>query len=220
VGNGGVIGHTTDGGAGWATQTNPDIQNRSLYGVFFLDSDKGWAVGIGGVILHTTNGGTNWTVEGSGLTSKALAGVHFTSPTNGYIVGNSKILLKYGEITFVEDEKETPTEFSLSQNYPNPFNPSTKIKYRIPTSTPLLKGEIPIYRDGGFITLKVYDVLGNKVETLVYDELPAGEYEVEFINDELTSGVYFYQLKAGNFIQTKKMVLIKYYLIILQVDYV
>jgi len=72
------------------------------------------------------------------------------------------------------------------QNYPNPFNPGTKIKFTIPQT--------------GFTSLKVYDVLGNKVTTLVNEEKPAGEYEVEFSGNELTSGVYFYQLKAGNFI--------------------
>ena len=63
----------------WNTQTNPDTQNRSLYSVFFLDSDNGWAVGNGGIILQTTNGGTTWTIEGAGLTTAFLRGVHFTS---------------------------------------------------------------------------------------------------------------------------------------------
>jgi hypothetical protein len=86
-------------------------------------------------------------------------------------------------------------EFSLSQNYPNPFNPSTKIKFTIPQTD--------------FATLKVYDVLGNEVATIVNEEKSAGRYEVEFMGDELTSGIYFYQLKAGSFVETKKMVLFK-----------
>jgi len=121
--------------------------------------------------------------------------------------------------TGIEDY-ESLEQFSLLQNYPNPFNPSTKIKYRIPLSPPLLKGEIPIYRDGGFITLKVYDVLGNEVATLVNEQKPAGVYEVEFSatggGKEFTSGIYFYQLRvypaeggAGEFIETKKMILLK-----------
>ena len=93
-----------------------------------------------------------------------------------------------------------PAMFMLEQNYPNPFNPSTKIRFTI--------------SDLRFTILKVYDVLGNEVATLVSEELPAGEYEVEFksrglINQTLSSGVYFYQLRAGDLIQTKKMILLK-----------
>jgi len=88
-----------------------------------------------------------------------------------------------------------PISFDLAQNYPNPFNPSTKISFQIAES--------------GFTSLKVYDVLGNEVATLVSEEKPTGEYEVEFSGSELTSGIYFYQLKAGNYIETKKMLLLK-----------
>ncbi len=87
------------------------------------------------------------------------------------------------------------TEFKLYQNYPNPFNPTTIISYTVPEME--------------FVTLKVYDVLGNEVATLVNEEKTAGDYEVEFFGNGLTSGIYFYQLKAGGFIQTKKMVFIK-----------
>ncbi len=100
----------------------------------------------------------------------------------------------------IEVEVLYPTNFSLSQNYPNPFNPSTSIKYAVSSRQ--------------FVNLKVYDVLGNEVATLVNEEKSAGEYEIEFnsrnlIHQILTSGVYFYQLKAGSFIQTKKMLLLK-----------
>ncbi len=111
----------------------------------------------------------------------------------------------YGDTTVVSVEDETPnlpTEFYLSQNYPNPFNPSTKIKFTIPN----------VGRRGSStynVTLKVYDVLGKEVATLVNEELPPGEYEIEFDATGLPSGVYFYQLKAGNFIQTKKMILLR-----------
>jgi hypothetical protein len=92
-----------------------------------------------------------------------------------------------------------PEYFSLFQNYPNPFNPSTVISYQLPVSSD--------------VKLKVYDVLGNEIATLVDEYKPAGSYQVEFsvssgIRD-LTSGIYFYRLKAGEFIQTKKMILIK-----------
>ena len=93
-----------------------------------------------------------------------------------------------------------PLAFELEQNYPNPFNPSTKINYSVPQLSQ--------------VQIKVFDVLGNEIETLVNEEKPAGEYEVIFNSHSgkvrnLTSGVYFYQLKAGEFIQTKKMILLK-----------
>jgi predicted esterase len=115
--------------------------------------------------------------------------------------------------TSVDMNDNTPLQFELYNNYPNPFNPATKIKFTIPLSPPLLKGEIPIHRDGGFVTLKVYDILGREVATLVNEEKPAGEYEVEFqsvVNGkQLAGGIYFYQLKVGRFTSTKKFVLMK-----------
>ncbi|MFW9952195.1 MAG: T9SS type A sorting domain-containing protein [Candidatus Thorarchaeota archaeon] len=88
-----------------------------------------------------------------------------------------------------------PSSYLLSQNYPNPFNPSTIINYQIP--------EI------NFVTLKVFNALGNEITTLVNEEKPVGEYEVNFNGSELPSGVYFYRIQAGDFIETKKMILIK-----------
>ena len=96
------------------------------------------------------------------------------------------------DIKVIED---TPEEFSLDQNYPNPFNPSTKISWQSPVSS-LQK-------------LKVFDVLGNEVATLVNEEKPADTYEVTWNASGLASGVYFYQLRAGNFIDTKKMILLR-----------
>jgi photosystem II stability/assembly factor-like uncharacterized protein len=195
VGDGGVIGHTTNGGTSWVEQTNPDTQALSLFSVFFLNINKGWAAGNGGIILQTIDGGATWTIEGGGLTIEALSGVHFTSSTNGYVVGNGKTLIKFGELTSVENEEELPTEFSLSQNYPNPFNNTSIIRYSIPQSSN--------------VVIKVFDVLGNEIETLVNKEKPAGKYEVEFNGTGLTSGIYFYKLRTGSFIQTRKMILIK-----------
>src|SRR5690606_5091234 len=85
----------------------------------------------------------------------------------------------------IEAEINSPTKFSLEQNYPNPFNPSTSIQYAIGNRQ--------------FVTLKVYDVLGNEVSTLVNEEKPAGSYDVEFNASNLASGIYYYQLKAGDF---------------------
>ena len=101
-----------------------------------------------------------------------------------------------------------PTKFELFQNYPNPFNPTTKIKYSIPTSpqTPLLAKE---GGRGEAVTLKIYDILGSEVATLVNEKKQPGTYEVTFNGSKLSSGVYFYQLKSSLYTQTKKMIVIK-----------
>ncbi len=95
-----------------------------------------------------------------------------------------------------------PTEYKLEQNYPNPFNPTTKIRYTI-ASTPLSLGE------GLGVRLIVYDILGNEVTTLVNEKKEPGYYEVEFSASQFASGVYIYRLQSGNFISTKKMMVIK-----------
>ena len=101
-------------------------------------------------------------------------------------------------VTLVEEEKvdfSQPTTFILFQNYPNPFNPSTKIKYSVPQTSQ--------------VQIKVFDVLGNEIETLVNEEKQTGTYELNWNAEGLPSGVYFYQLKAGSFVETKKMILLK-----------
>ena len=99
------------------------------------------------------------------------------------------------KIAWYENLGPTPTSLALMQNYPNPFNPSTKISYQI--------------QEVSFVTLKVYDVLGNEIETLVNTEKPAGTYEITWNAIDLPSGVYFYRIVAGDFVETKKMILTK-----------
>jgi hypothetical protein len=123
------------------------------------------------------------------------------------VVGWDKIFEKIFPSTGLEEEKKTPQSFELFQNYPNPFNPTTSIQYTV--SSP------PTGQAGKqFISLKVYDVLGNEVATLVNKELLAGNYELEFDASDLTSGIYFYKFMVGSpggeaFIQTNKMVLLR-----------
>ena len=97
--------------------------------------------------------------------------------------------------TDVSRETSIPVEFKLEQNYPNPFNPVTVIKFKVPSSQ--------------VVTLKVYDLLGREVATMVNEEKQPGSYEVKFDGSNLASGMYIYQLQAGNFVQVKKMMLIK-----------
>jgi len=114
---------------------------------------------------------------------------------NGVTNQNEGYLLAVNGISAVDESQSAPDGFLLSQNYPNPFNPSTSIGYRI--------------SDRGFVSLNVYDVLGNEVATLVNEEKSAGSYEIVFDAKELTSGIYFYTIKAGSFVETKKMILIR-----------
>lgn len=97
--------------------------------------------------------------------------------------------------TSIQPNTNTPDEYSLSQNYPNPFNPSTKLEFGI--------------SNFGFVSLKVYDVLGNEVKTLINENKPAGRYTVTFDGSNLSSGIYFYKLESGSFIETKRMILLK-----------
>jgi C1A family cysteine protease len=112
----------------------------------------------------------------------------------------SRVAIEGTNIVSVQDNvNEVPRVFALSQNYPNPFNPSTIIRYSVPHTSR--------------VSIRVFDILGNEVSTLVDDNVPAGDYTVEFSSNgggtNLASGIYFYKLQAGNFIETKKMILMK-----------
>lgn len=122
--------------------------------------------------------------------------------------GDVSIMLTSVPLPVKEDASSLPTKVELAQNYPNPFNPSTKIKFVIPS--------VETSRRDVSTTLKVYDVLGNEIATLVNEKKPAGTYEVEFNTNihtgnvrNLPSGVYLYRLQAENSVETKKMLLIK-----------
>jgi plastocyanin len=108
--------------------------------------------------------------------------------------GMSGAIIVENPVSVPEDELIT-NKFKLQQNYPNPFNPTTRISFSIPSSA--------------FTSLKVYDIIGNEVATLVNEQKPAGTYEVEFNAKQLSSGVYLYRLQAENFITTKKFLLMK-----------
>jgi hypothetical protein len=117
-----------------------------------------------------------------------------------FLISDQKSIQQKKQFIFTYTQ---PKEFSLEQNYPNPFNPTTKIRYTIaPPNLP--KGEAI-----GKVTLKIYDILGNEVATLVNEEKPAGYYEVEFNASNLASGVYIYRLTSGKFVSTKKLMVLQ-----------
>jgi hypothetical protein len=101
-----------------------------------------------------------------------------------------------GVVSVEDNEKDIlPNNFALYQNFPNPFNPTTIINYSIPKSS--------------FVTIKIYDALGREVNTLVDEEKSVGNYSVKFEGSNLSSGIYFYQIKSANYIETKKMILLR-----------
>ena len=127
-----------------------------------------------------------------------------TSPFWGIYDADNSTLWETGIfedfLTSIEPTPDLPKSYELAQNYPNPFNPSTKIRYTVPfVGTSLLK----------FVQLKVYDILGNEVATLVNEEKEPGIYEVEFSAANLASGIYIYRLHSSEFTDTKKMVLLR-----------
>jgi hypothetical protein len=187
----GIILKTTDGGTNWLSQTIGT--GNLLQSVHFTDQNAGWAVGVSGTILKLPSG----TSQTSG-TTEDLKSVYFNDQNTGWAVGENGTILNTtnGGVTFMEEGiGELPNSYNLTQNYPNPFNPKTTIKYDIPELS--------------FVTLKVFDVLGREVITSVNEEKPVGNYETKFDATSLPSGIYFYRLQGGSFVETKKMVLLK-----------
>jgi photosystem II stability/assembly factor-like uncharacterized protein len=199
-----IIFNTMNGGANWDIQLYDSIKGNNqldyyaLLDARFIDNNNGWAVGEGGNILHTNDGGLNWIDQESG-TTETLVSVFFIDSNLGWIVGEDGIILHTtnGGVSFIQEKDidEIPTDYSLTQNYPNPFNSITTFKYSIPNQSKVI--------------IKVFDVLGHEIETLVNEEKSIGTYELTWNAANLPSGVYFYQLKAGNFTNTKKMVLLR-----------
>jgi hypothetical protein len=146
------------------------------------------SAGISGTtVTNITGNGHNVYYNSSNSANSYLNAGTYSLVGGGYLLPEGT--------TDVEDETSIPTDWGLSQNYPNPFNPSTTINYQIPSS--------------GQVTLQVFDVLGREIETLVNGVKQAGSYSVTFNAQNLPSGVYVYRIRGNNFVQSKKMLLIK-----------
>ncbi|MGE5352593.1 MAG: YCF48-related protein [Acidobacteriota bacterium] len=191
----GIILMTTNGGKSWKSTLFPE---GSIRKITFADSKNGWAVGDTGFIAHTTDGGESWRRMNSGISSLRLLDVSAVGG-NVFAVGEGGLILsteyKGLQISQTADYRSGATEYCLSQNFPNPFNPETQIRFT-------LKNE-------SRVTLKVFDLLGAEVRTLLSGYLPAGEHRVNFNGTSLPSGFYFYQIRAGEFTDTKKMLILK-----------
>jgi len=191
---------TTNSGANWISQRLGTYIGYES--VFFVNSNTGYAVGNWWDIatyklIKTTNAGVNWTAFSQG-NGNPYFDIFFANEFTGWIAGYDGLILKTTNAgsTFVNPNGNViPGYAELFQNYPNPFNPSTNIRYRIAKT--------------GFVNLKIFDILGKEVATLVNAKQTAGSYEVSLDGSNLPGGVYYYTLTAGNFKETKKMVLIK-----------
>jgi len=172
-----------------------DLNNRCSDTPFIIKHKNG----VDTVRVNQKINGASWQLIGnyqfSADTSNKII-ISDAGTTGTYVVADAIRLVSYDPATPVEEEKiRVPKEFILTQNYPNPFNPSTKISWQTPTRS--------------WQTLKVYDILGKEIITLVDEEKSAGNYEVNFTAQGLSSGIYFYTLRSGNAIETKSMLLVK-----------
>jgi len=176
----------------------PDNSNLPTEHVWNLVADSLgnlWMSGEG-LLKYDGNDFIHYTPQNSGLYSTNIRGIQIDEFNNKWIVHPNAIsVFNEDGVTSVREEHQLPNAFELQQNFPNPFNPSTSIQYAISSRQ--------------FVSLKVYDVLGNEIATLINEEKPAGSYEAEFDANGLSSGVYFYKLTAGDFIMAKKMILTK-----------
>jgi photosystem II stability/assembly factor-like uncharacterized protein len=193
---------TTNAGTNWNPITIPTM-NR-IYSLFFINAFTGYGSCYGGQILKTTNGGNNWFLQTT-PTGSALYSVFFINNLTGYASGEDYTLLKTTDgggppIGIKQISNNIPNKFELNQNYPNPFNPVTKIKFNLPA---VVNG-----RERS-LQLKVYDILGREITTLVNEQLKPGIYEIDFNGTNYPSGTYFYTLTAAEYRMTKAMILIK-----------
>lgn len=190
------IGYSRDGGLNWVFPST-----ITLWGEGLCSATSSSFIIVGGSSYVSTDGGVTWSERGTNITTSLIA-VSFANSSDGWAVSTLGVILKWVggplpdlPLSVEEYKNKISSNFELKQNYPNPFNPITTISYSIP------KGED--------VVLKVFDNLGREIKTLVNEYKNAGEYSIEFKASNLPSGIYFYRIEAGNFVKTKKLLLIK-----------
>lgn len=199
VGSQGKIYKSTDLGVSW--QLKPSGTSNTLRSVYFVSLDSGVVVGDNGTIRFTTNGGETWFTNSyfnspSTRNYKSVSCMNKSTATSLALADSIHIVSNDPITTGIQNiSSELPEKFCLSQNYPNPFNPNTKIRFQISKTAD--------------VKLEVYDVRGKQIETLVNQELRTGTYEVDFNGNKYSSGIYFYKIFTSDFIETRKMMLVK-----------
>jgi hypothetical protein len=196
---------STNNGTSWS-QVNTGLADSEITAFAVSPNGAGGTnifAGTSGGVFLSTNNGTNWTAVNTGFTEDTVTALAIVP--NG--AGDTNLFAgTWGGgvwrrplaemITGVKEEQNNlPSNFALEQNYPNPFNPTTTINYSVSKTS--------------MVTIKVYDILGNEVASLMNEEKPAGRYSVNFTASKLASGVYFYRMQAGSFVETKKLILLK-----------
>jgi len=200
TGQNGVYFKTTNSGLNWVSKVSGSTVPMSA--IYFADLNTGWMMGgtfYGGdsQILKTTNGGDNW-ISQTIPTTTWLGDIIFINSNTGWAVGRSGTIMKTttgGTVNISNYSNTIPDNYKLYQNFPNPFNPSTTIRFDIPKST--------------YTKIILYNSMGRIVSELVNEKLNAGSYEVNWNAVSYSSGIYFYKLETKEFIDVKKMILIK-----------
>ena len=192
----------TKGVASW-TWTTANTGASGALNAIDVRGDRIWVVGDNSTVRFSTNGGTDWQPQVVNSTS-SLRSISMVDSTTGWIVGDDGLLVstRTGGVTGVHPQPSVSVAFRLDQNYPNPFNPSTRIRFVIPTRNG--RG-----RESEKVSLKVFDMLGRELVTLVHEKLVSGTYSVDWNASEYSSGVYLYRIDANEFVETRKMILIK-----------
>ncbi|HSD64156.1 MAG TPA: YCF48-related protein [Ignavibacteriaceae bacterium] len=198
-----ILFKTTDAGQSWDELGYGIAFDFGIADFEFTSDQTGWVTTQISSILRTTDGGFIWDTLQTHLAN--INNFDFFNSDVAYGISNNHIYYTNdGWITYsivdsiitnIDNQKIVPGEFVLYQNYPNPFNSTSVIKYSLPKSSNII--------------IKVFDVLGKEIETLVNEEKPAGTYEFIWKAFNLPSGIYFYRLQAGSSVETKKMILLR-----------
>jgi len=197
IGRFGILLKTTDLGKTWKKSTVDITEGK---GITVVDSLNVLVCGTNGDIIKSTDGGNNW-IKLSTHIRTTLSKIYFRDEQTGWVIGPNGLIMRTvngggSNISGINNDKnDLPTIFSLSQNYPNPYNPTTNITYSVATNT--------------HVSIRIYDILGKAVSTLVNENKEPGNYRVNFNGSGLPSGIYFYRIEAGNFSETRKMILLK-----------
>ena len=199
------VARTTDGGANWNIFSSGTTITGYAVVKWVWGTNVFYATGVSGspgTVMRSTNGGVTWTQMTVPFFAPQVLNMDFVKDSNDVIWGYA--CTQTGRVFKLEDHvliginpnnTTVPVDFILEQNYPNPFNPNTVINYSVPKSA--------------FVTIKIYDLLGREVKTLISKQHNTGNYTETFDGSGLSSGIYYYTMNADEYYETKKMVLVK-----------